>query len=190
MSRTLGYVRELHADEDVSAEVTALRRAGASRVYVDRDAGVWTELTRCLDALTPGDILLVSHAVALAPSVEQFVATTARLQRRGIQFHSLAEPALSTVSDLAAAPGDTLEALDGLRRRLIGLRTREGLSAAAAAGRRPGRPRVMTDERVEVARELRAQKRSFAQIGRALGVSEAAVRRALTPTASTHGTAE
>ena len=37
----------------------------------------------------------------------------------------------------------------------------------------------MTEERIEIARELRAQKRSFVQIGRALGVSESAVRRAL-----------
>jgi predicted transcriptional regulator len=37
----------------------------------------------------------------------------------------------------------------------------------------------MTEERIAVAQELRAQKRSYMQIGRALGVSEAAVRRAL-----------
>jgi DNA invertase Pin-like site-specific DNA recombinase len=180
MSRTIGYARELLTAEEANAEVAALRTAGASRVFLDRrGAANRSELERCLLTLEFGDTLLVMSATSIATSVEQFVMSVAQLRRRGIQLQCLAEPALSTAPGATSSNDDVLEALDGLRRRLIGLRTREGLNAAIAAGRKPGRPRVMTDERIEVAKELRSQKRSFAQIGRALGVSEAAVRRAL-----------
>ena len=182
MSRTVGYVREVLSGDCVSEDAAALRRAGASQVFTDRRGTTSSprpDLERCLNSLKRGDTLLIPSAVSLSSSVEHFVATVARLRARGIDIYSLAEPALSTTPDAAAAPGDVLDALDVLRRRLVSVRTREGLDAAIAAGRHPGRPRVMTPERIEIARELRTQKRSYAQIGRALGVSESAVRRAL-----------
>ncbi len=184
MTRTVGYARELFSAEVAEEDAAALRRAGATRVYIDRRgaaAGPRHELERCVNSLTKGDTLLIANAVSLSPSVEHFVTTLTQLRTRGIEVRSLAEPALSTALGSNATPGEVMDALDGMRRRLIGLRTRQGLDAAIAAGRMPGRPRVMTDERIEIARELRTQKRSFAQISRALGVSESAVRRALKP---------
>lgn len=182
MSRTVGYVRDLLARGDGEAEVKALRMLGASRVYVDRldvSAARRPELVACLQNLQAGDTLLIPSAVMLSHSVEHFVSTVAQLRRREILMRSMTEPALSTAGGTGASIGDTLDALDGLRSRLIGIRTRQGMDAAILAGRKPGRPRVMTEERIAVAQELRAQKRSYMQIGRALGVSEAAVRRAL-----------
>lgn len=104
--------------------------------------------------------------------------TASVLRARGIHLRSLTERALSS----SPISEEVLVALEGVRRQMIGIRTREGMDAASAGGRRPGRPRVMTAERIAMARELRTQKRSFAQIGLALGVSEAAVRRALRTT--------
>ena len=179
MSRTVGYVRDLLARGDGEAEVKVLRMLGASRVYVDlldASAARRPELVACLETLQAGDTLLVPSAAMLSHSVEHFVSTVAQLRRREILMRSMTEPALSTAGGTGASIGDTLDALDGLRSRLIGIRTRQGMDAAILAGRKPGRPRVMTEERIAVAQELRAQKRSYMQIGRALGVSEAAVR--------------
>ena len=64
-------------------------------------------------------------------------------------------------------------------RELMSVQTREGLRVAGESGRRPGRPTVMTEERLAVARELRLQGRSFAHVGLVLGVSANAVQRAL-----------
>lgn len=185
--RAIGYARELLATGDATADVKALRRAGATTVHLDpHSAGTRArpELEKCLASLQAGDTLLIPSAVALSPTVDHFLTTVAQLRHRGIAVRSLAEPALSAPPDPSVRAEDVLAALDGVRRRLVSLRTRSGLEAAVAAGRRPGRPRVMTEERLAIARELRTQKRSFAQIGRALGVSEAAVRRALAPVAA------
>lgn len=61
----------------------------------------------------------------------------------------------------------------------MSVQTREGLRVAGESGRRPGRPTVMTEERLAVARELRLQGRSYAHVGLVLGVSANAVQRAL-----------
>ncbi|MGX5773095.1 recombinase family protein [Microbacterium trichothecenolyticum] len=180
MIRVVGYARAAPGLPGADDAIAALRDAGARRVFVDSwsRSGTRREFDRCMKLLTPGDTLLVVNAASLASTVGGFVKTASMLRARGIHLRSLTEPALSS----SPTSDEVLTALEGVRRQLIGIRTREGMDAASAAGRRPGRPRVMTAERIAVARELRAQKRSFAQIGLALGVSEAAVRRALRTT--------
>jgi DNA invertase Pin-like site-specific DNA recombinase len=157
--------------------MTALRDAGAGPIFVDPASGPRLELGRCLEHLSAGDTLLVVGASSLASSLDGFITIAALLRSRDVRLRSLTEPALSS----APLTDEVLSAIDDLRHQLFSIRTREGMDAARAAGRKPGRPRVMSLERIAVARELRAQKRSFAQIGRSLGVSEAAVRRALKP---------
>ena len=53
-----------------------------------------------------------------------------------------------------------------------------GLARARAEGRVGGRPTVMTPERIEQARRMRAEGKSFAEIGRVLGVGATSVSRA------------
>jgi DNA invertase Pin-like site-specific DNA recombinase len=183
MTQVWGYTRELLVPGDTDEDVEALRAAGTARVFVDRlvaRPSARRELSACIDALAPGGLLVIPSAVRLSHSVDHFVLTVARLRGQGVSLLCLTEPELSVSADVSgAASGDVIDALDRLRSRLVSLRTRHGLDAAAAAGRRPGRPRVMTEEKTAVAGELRAQGRSFAHIGHVLGVSEAAVRRAL-----------
>lgn len=64
-------------------------------------------------------------------------------------------------------------------RTLISERTRAGLDAARAAGRRIGRPPTLTEEQKASARQLCAQGNSIAATARVLGVSRATIRRAI-----------
>lgn len=177
----LGYTRPLVNGEATRSDATALRAAGAGRVFVDQGTQPKVdqlELSRCLSALRTGDTLVVTRAARLRPTLTLFVRTVAELAARGVAFRSLAEPALGTLTS-AIDPGDVVSALEGLRRELASHRTRSGMSHAAAEGRRPGRPSVMSPERLAVARELRRQNRSIAHIASVIGVSASAVQRAL-----------
>ena len=92
MTRTVGYARELFSAEVAEEDAAALRRAGATRVYIDRRgaaAGPRHELERCVNSLTKGDTLLIANAVSLSPSVEHFVTTLTQLRTRGIEVLSL-----------------------------------------------------------------------------------------------------
>jgi DNA invertase Pin-like site-specific DNA recombinase len=180
VTHLVGYTREFFTDAGVSADAAALKEAGAELVFSDVAADVRArpELKRCLRSLEPGEVLVVTSAARLSHGVGHFVATTTDLAARGVSVRSLAEPALSTLRQPVPAE-EVLAALEGLRRRLVSLSTREGMDAAAAEGRHAGRPSVMTEERVALAEELRRHDRSFAHIARVLGVSASAVQRAL-----------
>jgi DNA invertase Pin-like site-specific DNA recombinase len=72
-----------------------------------------------------------------------------------------------------------MSALAQMERRMIVERTHAGLAAARRAGRIGGRPTVMTPDRIETARALRAQGKSLETIAGILDVGRSSVRRAL-----------
>jgi DNA invertase Pin-like site-specific DNA recombinase len=153
--------------------------AGVTAVFTDdsADSGKRSGLHDCLESLQPGDTLIVTSAAMLAPTVPQFLGTVAGLSARNVSFHSLSDPTLSAGAQVD--PADVFAALESLRRRLSSLQTRAGMASAAGEGRRPGRPTVMTPERVAMAVELRNLGRPVTHIARVLGVSANAVQRAL-----------
>lgn len=182
MTRLFGCTRELLPGEGTAEDAGALRRAGAVEVFADdaeMDNGPRRRLQEWLSSLEPGDTVVVTSAARLSATVPHFVATVTASGARGVLFRSLTEPALCTGADSLVNPGDVFAALDALKRQLASLQTRAGMAAAAATGRRPGRPTVMTPERTAMAVELRNLGRPITKIARVLGVSPNAVQRAL-----------
>jgi DNA invertase Pin-like site-specific DNA recombinase len=71
-------------------------------------------------------------------------------------------------------------ALAEFERDLVRERTSAGLTAARARGRTGGRPAVMTEPKVRLAREMYASRQyTVAAIASALGVSRASIYRHL-----------
>ncbi|WP_396655636.1 recombinase family protein [Microbacterium sp.] len=181
----VGYTRELLPGEGTTTDADELRRAGATEVFAEEDgpdAGTRPVLHACLESLEPGDRLLVTSAVRLSVTVPHFLSTMAQLGTRGVWFRSLAEPALCTGDGTVADTAELYAELEALKRRLVSLQTRAGMATAATKGRRPGRPTVMTPDRVAMAIELRNLGRPTSHIARVLGVSPNAVQRALAAT--------
>lgn len=184
MTHPVGYTRELAPGSGTEADAEELTRVGAERVFTEGstgDARTRPRLQECIRFLEPGDTLIVTGAARLSSSVTHFVTTVSGLTQRGIAFQSLSEPALCAGLNSTVDPAEVLVALEGLRRRLVGVQTRAGMASAAKDGRRPGRPTVMTPERVAMAVELRNVGRPITHIARVLGVSANAVQRALAP---------
>lgn len=182
MTRVVGYTRAVASDQDLAADVAALTDSGADQVFTDNadaDPRQRPGLAECLDALQPGDVLVVLSASHLSHAVTHFVTTVSGLGEQGVGFRSLSEPALCI--GVRVDPAQVLAALEALRHRLVSVRTRAGMASAAAAGKRPGRPTVMTPDRVAMALELRNLGRPVTHIARVLGVSANSVQRALAP---------
>lgn len=180
MSRLVGYTRELSPGTGTVEDAEQLRLAGTELIFSDGDPANATArpaLRECLEILEAGDAVIVVSAAMLAPTVPQFLTTVAGLAARGVSFRSLREPALSTGAHVD--PAEVYVALEALRRRLSSLQTRAGMASAASEGRRPGRPTVMTPERIAMALELRSLGRPVTHIARVLGVSANAVQRSL-----------
>jgi len=190
VTQLFGYAREVAPGVGVAADIAQLTAAGAVRVFTDEGSPECRDrpgLQECLGALEPGDTLLVTSAASLAATVPQFLSTVHSLTGRGVGFRSLSEPALCAGTGSAVDPAEVFAALDALRRRLVSVQTRAGMASAAGEGRRPGRPTVMTPERVEMAVELRNLGRPVTHIARVLGVSANAVQRALKPAPASAG---
>ena len=177
----IGYTRVSMQDQNLHSQIDALKAAGAEHIYSDKITGknaARPALTECMNFLRRGDTLLVYSTDRLGRSMTDVVTIVSELGERGVEFKSLTEP-----FDTTAAGGELFfhicAALAQMNGRIISDRTRAGLAAAKARGRLGGRPTVMTPERIEIARRMRAEKATWETIATALQVGVSSVRRAL-----------
>ena len=125
-----------------------IRQAGQSRTQ---------RLGRSPSYVRAGDTLVVWRLDRLGRSLKDLIEKLTDLHNRNIGFKSLTENIDTTT------PGGKLifhmfGALAEFERDLIKERTNAGLQAARARGRRGGRPKVLTEKKVAMARALYADK--------------------------------
>lgn len=176
----VGYARVSTLDQDPRLQLDALAAAGCERTYLDRASGARAdrpELAAALDYLRPGDTLVVWRLDRLGRSLSHLLATLDGLTARGVAFRSLAEG-----MDTSTAQGRLLAQLLGafaeFERALVRERTRAGLAAARALGRRGGRRRVLSPGQIRAARAMRRDRVCVSEIARAMGCSRATIYRA------------
>ncbi|WP_107407978.1 recombinase family protein [Streptomyces sp. CC77] len=137
------------------------------------------EDTAVLDYARPGDVLCVWKLDRLGRSLIDLVTIVDGLRERGIGFRVL-DGALSSV-DTTSADGrlffQIIAAMAESERSLIKDRTQAGREAAKAQGRTGGRPSVVDEDVLTVARARKAKEESVSVIAKALGVSRATLYR-------------
>jgi DNA invertase Pin-like site-specific DNA recombinase len=170
----IGYAR-VSTREDrqlLDRQLDALRSAGCERIFDDRMTGIQADrpgLNACLDHLRTGDVLVVLDLDRLGRRARDLIGLIEDLEKRGIAFKALNSP-MDTTTPAGRAFLQIQAAFAEMERNLIRQRVKEGLAAARARGRRGGRPRIMTVDRLRYARHLMAdQARSIPQICRELG---------------------
>ncbi len=115
----------------------------------------------------------------LGRSLRHLVETVTALAARGVGFRSLQE-SIDTTTPGGRLVFHVFAALAEFERDLISERTRAGLAAARARGRKGGRPTVMTPAKLKVAQEMYASREhTTAAIASVVGVSRATLYRAL-----------
>ncbi len=165
----IGYARVSTADQNLSLQLDALRSAGCERIFEDRVSGA-KESRPGLDAalawVRGEDTLAVWRLDRLGRDMKHLIRTVRDLEKAGVGFRSLTE-GIDTTTPGGMLVFHIFGALAQFERDLLRERTRAGLVAMAARGRRGGRRPVMTDARL-------AQARTF--IDQGLTVREAAAR--------------
>jgi DNA invertase Pin-like site-specific DNA recombinase len=149
--RTIGYARVSTDDQDLSLQIDALTKHGIpkSQIFTDKLSGARCDrpgLTKCLEALQSGDVLIVWRLDRLGRSMRHLITIVGNLRGRGVGFRSLSEGAIHTASASGELIFNIFSALAQFERRLIQERTKAGLAAARARGRNGGRPRVLSEE--------------------------------------------
>ena len=165
----IGYARVSTLDQDPALQLDALATAGCVKVFEDRASGARADragLRSALEYVRDGDVLIVWKLDRLGRSLPHLIETVATLEKRGVGFRSITE-AIDTTTPGGRLVFHLFGALGQFERDLIQERTRAGLTAAAARGRKGGRKPVVTGEKLE---------RALSIIGKGLTVREAATR--------------
>lgn len=152
----IGYARVSTQEQDPALQLDALKGAGCERVFVEKASGAQRdrpELKAALDYMRAGDVLTVWKLDRLARSLGQLIETVADLERRGIGFRSVTE-AIDTTSPGGRLVFHIFGAMAEFERAIIRERTRAGLDAARARGRKGGRPPGLTAKDLAAARAL------------------------------------
>jgi DNA invertase Pin-like site-specific DNA recombinase len=159
-ARLVGYARVSTQDQDLALQLDALRKHGVAKelIFTDKASGAKHErpgLDECLKELRSGDILLVWRLDRLGRSVRHLVTLIDQLRDRSVGFRSICDGAIDTTTPSGELIFLVFFALAQFERRLIQERTKAGLAAARARGRKGGRPPVGTDAtRVVLANKL------------------------------------
>lgn len=176
----LGYARVSTGEQDVAGQRLRLEQAGAGRLFEDVGSGRRFDrpgLTALLDYARPGDALCVVRLDRLGRSLRELLETVDTLKSRGVALQSL-EERLDTSSAAGELIFHVFGAIAHFERRLIAERTRDGLAAAAAQGRLPGRP-PLDPEKLQAAYALVDAGLGPTQTARQLGIGRSTLYRAL-----------
>ena len=178
----IGYARVSTEDQNLDLQFDALKKAGCERIFRDKISGMKENrdgLSQALEIVRSGDTLVVWKLDRLGRSLQHLISVINNLKNKGIYFRSIQE-SLDTSSSTGKLIFHIFGALAEFERDIIRERTMAGLAAARARGRIGGRPKLMDEGKVKLARTLKAEDtRSIGEICEILGVSKATLYRYL-----------
>lgn len=161
--RLIGYARVSTEDQATDAQIDELRAAGCEFIHKEHGSGASRArpvLARVLREISAGDVLVVVRLDRLARSVSHLLEVIEGVEARGAHFRSLHDP-IDTSTPQGMFSLQVLGAVAQLERSLISERTKAGIKAAKARGKRPGNPGVR-ERRPEAIRKIAlAKERSF-----------------------------
>jgi DNA invertase Pin-like site-specific DNA recombinase len=178
MGGILGYARVSTGDQDVAGQTLRLEQAGAIKVFTDVKSGKSMDrpgLTELLAYARPGDTLAIVRLDRLGRSLAELLATVSMLRERQIDLLSLEEK-IDTSSAAGELVFHVFGAIAHFERRLISERTKDGVAAARAKGRQPGR-QPLDMKKVEAAIKLIKANMSPTEAARQLGLGRSTVYR-------------
>jgi DNA invertase Pin-like site-specific DNA recombinase len=183
----VGYARVSTTDQTLALQQDALTAVGCTKIFADTASGAQAErkgLTEALSYVRPGDSLVVWKLDRLGRSLKDLISRIAELNDRGIGFKSLTEQ-IDTTTSGGKLIFHIFGALAEFERDIIKERTNAGLAAARIRGKRGGRPKALSSEKIKLARKLYADiSTSVAEICKMLGISRHTLQRYVKETES------
>ncbi len=160
------------------SETKAAKRFGFVQTLDDHpQQRPWLEA--CLKTLAPGDTLLVWRLDRLGRSMPHLVTLVENLLKKKIAFKSICDGAIDTTTASGELVFNIFSSLAQFEKKLIQERTRAGLKAARARGRKGGRlPIISTDPKVQTAKRMHKNHgMSISKICKILKISRATFYR-------------
>jgi DNA invertase Pin-like site-specific DNA recombinase len=176
----LGYARVSTQDQDLSAQLEALKAAGAATIYREKVSGARADrpqLAKLMAALKPGDIVTVTKLDRLGRSTQELLNLIAQIDKTGAAFRSIGDSMWDTTTSQGRLLKNILASIAEFERDLIRDRTDEGRKRALARGVKFGRkPKLSPYQRAEAIKR-RAAGETLTAIAASYGVHVSMISR-------------
>ena len=182
MRMKVGYARVSREEQHLELQLDALKAAGCEQIFTEKIKSVKDQRPQLEQALTyvrPGDTLVVWRLDRLGRSLKNVLEIMGSLEERGIEFQSLTE-SLDTSNPSGKLIFHMFARVAEFERALTIERTRAGLAAARARGRKGGRPRgkaFNTPQKITTAQALYNQGAPIKEICELLNCSSSTLYR-------------
>ena len=144
----IGYCRISTRSQSFDLQLDALNREGCDKIFRDTVSGSKSSrpgLDEMLSQLRKGDIVIVYKLDRLGRSLRHLVELINDFTDRGVGLKSLNDP-VDTTSAQGRLVTNLFASIAEFERELIQERTKAGLEAARARGRKGGRPKGLNKE--------------------------------------------
>jgi DNA invertase Pin-like site-specific DNA recombinase len=173
----IGYARVSTKDQNLALQKDALQKEGCELFFEEKASGAKAdrpELRRMIDQLRKGDIVIVWKLDRLGRSLRDLVNLVTEIQDKGAGLKSLND-SIDTTTPQGKLTFHLFASLAEFERDIISERTKAGLEAARARGRKGGRPTGLSKEASDkaiIAKSLyEKQEMTVTEICRYLGVA-------------------
>lgn len=139
-----GYARVSTKDQSLDLQVDALKKEGCKEVYSEKLSGRSErkpKLDEMLSKLREEDVVIVYSLDRLGRTSKELINLLADFKEKRIQFKSLQEGMFDTTSPMGEAVFQIIAILKAMEVRVLSERTKDGLAAARARGKKGGRPK-------------------------------------------------
>jgi DNA invertase Pin-like site-specific DNA recombinase len=196
VTRTALYVRVSGPDQDLDTQEADLRRysdslsLGPCEIFREAVSGTGStarpEFARLKAAIAGGavGIVLVTKLDRIARSVRDALAFFDEAESHGVRVIATTQQ-IDTATPAGRLTRTILAGVAEFEGELIRERTRSAMAAIKAGrkptrtGKPPGRPRKLTPEAIQRARELRILNHTWPQIAQEVGLKAESIRRAV-----------
>ncbi|QDP00668.1 recombinase family protein [Thalassotalea sp. PS06] len=182
----IGYIRVSTDDQLTDLQSDALSEFGCDKIYTDKITGKSLkrpELEKMLDTLRPGDVVVVWRLDRLGRSLKDLIELMESFKQQNIQFVSLQEN-IDTTNAMGELVFHLFASIAQFERQLISERTKAGLKAARARGRKGGRKPALSKQQIQLAHSMLLDPNvTKVTVAKHLGVSRPTLDKALSDTA-------
>ena len=184
----IGYARVSTHEQTLDLQIDALMHAGCERdhIHTDRVSGSSRGAARpgfaqALAYARAGDQLVIWRLDRLGRSLKDLIEQVANLEAKGVELVSLQE-SIDTLTPAGKALFQICGVFAEFERNLMSERTKAGLVAARARGRKGGRKTKLTDEQLARSAQLMREKQlTVREIARLAGVTPNTLYRYISP---------
>ncbi len=177
-----GYARVSKNDQSLEIQVQKLIQAGCDEIFKKKISGAKddrVQLNLLMSRLRKGDTICVVRLDRLGRRMTKLIELINDFKAKGVEFISL-ENNIDTTSPMGMLLFSMCAAFSEMERELIKERVKAGLDAAYSKGRKGGRPKALTTDKLKTLKSLmQSEEFSVTKICIMVGISRSVYYRAI-----------